>query len=133
MGKLADFMAMKRDLAFEFECELRAVRNLILGISRISGSEYTIDLASCEGFVGGSRARAAFAEGFRLAAHEALVRYAHDLARESLAHGIDQEIVSNALGGVAPREIASGERGPAAPQAPHAAEAASHVRLAVCA
>lgn len=129
MGKLADFMAMKRDLAFEFECELRAVRNLILGISRISGSEYTIDLASREGFVGGSRARAVFGESFRLAAHEALMKYAHDLARESLAHGVDQDIVSSALGGVATREIATGER----EQAPPAAEGASHVRLAVCA
>lgn len=129
MGKLADFMAMKRDLAFEFECELRAVRNLILGISRISGSEYTIDLASSEGFVAGGRARAAFTEAFRLAAHDALLKYAHDLARESLHHGIDQEIVSNALGGVAaPQGVIIEREAPAS-----AVEAPSHVRLAVCA
>lgn len=129
MGKLADFMAMKRDLAFEFECELRAVRNLILGISRVSGSEYTIDFANSEGFVAGGRARAAFTEAFRLAAHDALMKYAHDLARESLNHGIDQEIVSNALGGVAPQASDMGREPPPAA----IAEPASHVRLAVCA
>lgn len=128
MGKLADFMAMKRDLAFEFECELRAVRNLILSISRVSGSEYTIDLANTEGFVAGGRARAAFTEAFRLAAHDALVKYAHDLARESLNHGIDQEIVSNALGGVSPQASDIGRELAAA-----IADPPNHVRLAVCA
>lgn len=127
MGKLADFMAMKRDLAFEFERELRAVRNLILGISRVSGSEYTIDLASGEGFVGGSRARAAFVESFRLAAHDALLKYAHDLARESLNHGMDQDVVSGALGGVPSPQGAAIEK-----EAP-AADGMGSVRLAVCA
>lgn len=126
MGKLSDFMAMKRDLAFEFECELRAVRNLILGISRVSGSEYTIDFSSSDGFIGGSRARAAFAEAFRSAAHEALLKYAHDLARESLSHGIEQEVVSNALGGVA-------SQAPGPDRVSPSAEGQSHVRLAVCA
>lgn len=99
MGKLSVFMAMKRDLAFEFERELRAVRNLILGVSRLSGSEYTIELYGNEGFVAGSRARAAFVEAFHAATHEALVKYAHDLAHECLEHGMDQEIVGGALGG----------------------------------
>ena len=99
MGKLSVFMAMKRDLAFEFERELRAVRNLILGVTRVSGSEYTIEMAGSEGFVAGSRARAAFVEAFRAAAHEALVKYAHDLAHECLEHGMDQEIIGGALGG----------------------------------
>lgn len=129
MGKLADFMAMKRDLAFEFECELRAVRNLILGISRVSGTEYTIDLASTEGFVGGSRARAAFTEAFHTAAHDALMKYAQDLAREALNHGIDQEVVSGALGGAVASQTV-----PAAKEAQiPTTEAATPVRLAVCA
>jgi hypothetical protein len=99
MGKLSVFMAMKRDLAFEFERELRAVRNLILGVTRVSGTEYTIELVGSEGFVAGSRARAAFVEAFHAAAHEALVKYAHDLAHECLEHGMDQEIIGGALGG----------------------------------
>ena len=99
MGKLSVFMAMKRDLAFEFERELRAVRNLILGVSRLSGSEYTIELYGNEGFVAGSRARAAFIEAFHAATHEALVKYAHDLAHECLEHGMDQDMVGSALGG----------------------------------
>jgi hypothetical protein len=99
MGKLSVFMAMKRDLAFEFERELRAVRNLILGVSRLSGSEYTIELYGNEGFVAGSRARAAFVEAFHAATHEALVKYAHDLAHECLEHGMDQDMVGSALGG----------------------------------
>lgn len=129
MGKLADFMAMKRDLAFEFERELRATRNLILGISRVSGSEYTIDLASGEGFIGGSRARAAFVEAFHLAAQDALLKYAQDLAREALNHGIDQDIVSSALSGVSPLASAAIDREAAAP----CSDANSPVRLAVCA
>jgi hypothetical protein len=99
MGKLSVFMAMKRDLAFEFERELRAVRNLILGVTRLSGSEYTIELYGNEGFVAGSRARAAFIEAFHAATHEALVKYAHDLAHECLEHGMDQDVVGGALGG----------------------------------
>ncbi|WP_072396622.1 hypothetical protein [Hyphomicrobium sp. CS1GBMeth3] len=102
MGKLSVYMAMKRDLAFEFERELRAVRNLILGVTRLSGSEYTIEMVGNEGFVAGSRARAAFIEAFHAATHEALVKYAHDLAHECLEHGMDQETVSSALGGHAP-------------------------------
>ncbi|MGE0022894.1 MAG: hypothetical protein AB7S70_04595 [Hyphomicrobium sp.] len=99
MGKLSVFMAMKRDLAFEFERELRAVRNLILGVSRVSGTDYTIELIGSDGFVAGSRARAAFVEAFHAATHEALVKYAHDLAHECLEHGMDQDIVGSALGG----------------------------------
>jgi hypothetical protein len=105
MGKLSVFMAMKRDLAFEFERELRAVRNLILGVTRVSGSEYTVELVGSEGFVAGSRARAAFVEAFRAAAHEALVKYAHDLAHECLEHGMDQEIIGGALGGTLARPM----------------------------
>jgi hypothetical protein len=99
MSKLSVFMAMKKDLAFEFERELRAVRNVILGTTRISGSEYTIDLATNEGFVAGSRSRAEFVEAFHAAIHEALLKYAQDLAHEGLEHGIDQEVVGSALGG----------------------------------
>lgn len=105
MGKLSVFMAMKRDLAFEYERELRAVRNLIQGITRVSGSEYTIELAASEGFVAGSRARAAFVEGFGAAVHQALIRYAHDLARECLEHGMDQETIGGALGGSPARTL----------------------------
>lgn len=98
MGKLALFMAMKRDLVFEFERELRAVRNVTMGVTRVSGSEYTIDLASPDGFVAGSRARAAFLAAFQASIHEALVRYAHELAHECLEHGMDQNVVGSALG-----------------------------------
>lgn len=145
MGKLSVYMAMKRDLAFEFERELRAVRNLILGVTRLSGSEYTIEMVGNEGFVAGSRARAAFIEAFHAATHEALVKYAHDLAHECLEHGMDQEIVSSALGGQAPLQ-AQATRPMREPQpqhphqqhAPHAhmppmPEGANTVRLAVCA
>lgn len=129
MGKLSDFMAMKRDLAFDFERELRAVRNLILGVTRISGTEYTIELTANEGFVAGSRARAAFIESFHAAAHEALLRYAQDLAHESLAHGMDQDIVGGALGG-APSPLAAGAR---REPTPAAANEGNTIRLAVCA
>lgn len=139
MGKLSVFLAMKRDLAFEFERELRAVRNLILGVSRISGSEYTIEFHGNDGFVAGSRARAAFVEAFHAATHEALVKYAHDLAHECLEHGMDQEMVGSALGGFQSmmRPVVVPMPQPAhqmpqqqAPQAP-AAEMGGTVRLAV--
>lgn len=153
MGKLSVFLAMKRDLAFEFERELRAVRNLILGVSRISGSEYTIELHGNEGFVAGSRARAAFVEAFHAATHEALVKYAHDLAHECLEHGMDQNIVGGALGGfqpmmrpmmpqgmpmpqqmpMAPMPVAPVQHQQPAPQQAQGAEAAPGVRLAACA
>lgn len=136
MGKLSDYLAMKRDLAFDFERELRAVRNLIHGVTRLSGSEYTIDLMGAEGFVGGSRARAAFVEALRVALHEPLLRYAHDLAREGLDHGMDQDIVGSALSGspaglVAPRPQPGPVPAPMSAQAPVPESAA--VRLAVCA
>ncbi len=99
MGKLAVFMAMKKDLAFEYERELRAVRNLILGTTRLSGSEYTIDLTASDSFIASSRARAAFVEAFNGAIHEALLKYAHDLAHESLEYGIDQSVIGSALAG----------------------------------
>jgi hypothetical protein len=99
MGKLSVFMAMKKDLAFEFERELRAVRNLILGTTRISGSEYTIELSPTDGFLAGSRARAAFIDAFHVAVHGALLKYAEELAHEGLEYGMDQEIVGGALGG----------------------------------
>lgn len=150
MGKLSVYMAMKRDLAFEFERELRAVRNLILGVTRLSGSEYTIELMGNEGFVAGSRARSAFIEAFHAATHEALVKYAHDLAHECLEHGMDQEIVGSALGGhplhtmrslreqvqamppqpmpmPMPQPPQATQQQESAPEAPHA------VRLAACA
>ncbi|HML42490.1 MAG: hypothetical protein JNN24_13920 [Hyphomicrobium zavarzinii] len=134
MGKLAVFMAMKRDLAFEFERELRAVRNLILGVTRISGTDYTIDLQATEGFVAGSRARAAFAEALHSAVHEALLKYAHDLARESLEHGMDQDIVGGALGGNPALQTLQALRARAAePQQPAQPADGNTVRLAVCA
>ncbi|WP_333794790.1 hypothetical protein [Hyphomicrobium sp.] len=136
MGKLSIYMAMKRDLAFEFERELRAVRNLILGVTRLSGTEYTIELIGNEGFVGGSRARAAFIEAFHAATHEALVKYAHDLAHECLEHGMDQEIVSSALGGQPPFQAGRPMREPQqhAPS-PHMPthDGSNTVRLAACA
>lgn len=128
MGKLADYMAMKRDLAFDFEHELRAVRNLILGVTRLSGSEYTIDLTVTEGFVAGGRARVAFVEALRASLHDALVKYAHDLAREGLDHGMDQDIVGVALNGGPPQTARPQQVVPAA-----APEAASTIRLAACA
>lgn len=148
MGKLSVYMAMKRDLAFEFERELRAVRNLILGVTRLSGTDYTIELVGNEGFVAGSRARAAFVEAFHAATHEALVKYAHDLAHECLEHGMDQEIVSGALGGQAPfHQMRPMREAHPQPQPPHQQHphphpqqhapmpegAANTVRLAVCA
>ena len=128
MGKLADFMAIKRDLACDFERELRAVRNLILGVNRISGSECTIDLSVSEGFVAGGRARTAFVQAFHAATHEALLKDAQDLAHESLAHGVDQEIVGGALGGTSAPMAARRENEP-----PPGTGEASTVRLAVCA
>lgn len=125
MGKLAVFMAMKRDLAFDYEHELRAVRNLILGVTRLSGSEYTIDLATNEGFVAGSRARGEFVEAFYTATHQALLKYAQDLARESLAYGVDQEIVGSALGGQLTAQLQRAQSAPV--------EGGNTVRLAACA
>lgn len=126
MGKLALYVAMKRDLAFEFERELRAVRNLILGVTRISGSEYTVDLYAQDSFIAGSRARAAFAESFQAAVHETLVKYANDLALECLEHGMDQNVVGAALGGPPIREAGR-------PEAGHQLQDGNTVRLAVCA
>jgi hypothetical protein len=130
MGKLALYVAMKRDLAFEFERELRAVRNLILGVTRLSGSEYTVDLMTNDSFVAGSQARAAFVESFQAAVHEALVKYAHDLAHECLEHGMDQDVVGVALGGPLMREAIRRDREQGAAQAPGENNT---VRLAVCA
>jgi hypothetical protein len=124
MGKLSEYISMKRDLAFDYERELRAVRDLMHGISRLSGSDCTIDLTSTDGFVAGGRARIAFSEALRTAIHDALLQYAHDLAREGLEHGMEQDIVSNALSGasvaMARPHIAAGEGG-------------KTVRLAACA
>lgn len=124
MGKLSEYISMKRDLAFEYERELRAVRDLMHGVTRLSGSDCTIDLTSAEGFVAGGRARAAFSEALRSAIHDVLLQYAHDLAREGLEHGMDQDIVSNALNGA-----------PVAMARPHmgAGENGKTVRLAACA
>lgn len=137
MGKLSDYLAMKRDLALEFERELHAVRNLILGVTRLSGTECTIELAGNEGFVAGSRARSAFIEAFHAAAHEALVRYAHDLAHECLEHGMSEEIVSRALGGRALGQPTCSEPRPPRQQHPQqyapTQESARPVRLAACA
>jgi len=115
MGKLAEFVAMKRDLAFEFERELRSVRNLILGVTRLSGTCGTIDLAAADGFVAGSQARTAFLEAFHAAAHEMLVKYAHDLAHESLEHGVDHDVVGNALAGRLPQDVPCAAPEPAEP------------------
>lgn len=125
MGKLSDYISMKRDLAFDYERELRAVRDLMHGVARLSGSDFTIDLTTTEGFVAGGNARAVFSETLRAAIHDALLHYAHDLAREGLDHGMDQDIVSNALSGASVPAMAR----------PHvsAADIAKTVRLAACA
>lgn len=102
MGKLAVFMAMKKELAFEYERELRAVRNVMLGTTRLSGSEYTIDFSATDSYVASSRARIAFAEAFNAAIHDMLLKYAHDLAHESLEYGVDQSVIGSALGGPNP-------------------------------
>jgi len=108
MGKLADFLAMKRDLAFDYERELKAVRNAILCVTRISGSEYTLDLRASESFVASSPARKAFEDAFSPAAKQVLLAYAGDLARESLAYGLGPEVVAGALDGCrthAPKDV----------------------------
>jgi hypothetical protein len=99
VGKLAEFMAMKRDMASDFEHELRAVRDVILGARRISGKELTIDFGAADSFVAGTRARATFIRNFRMQTHEALVQYAQDLALECLDLGLPQHLVEEALGG----------------------------------
>jgi hypothetical protein len=99
VGKLAEYMALKRDLASDFEHELRAVRDVILGARRISGKELTIDFGTGDGFVSGTRARATFIRNFRTQTHEALLQYAHDLAIECMELGLPQHLVEEALGG----------------------------------
>jgi hypothetical protein len=99
MGKLADYEALKRDLAFEYERELRAVRDALYGIARISGAEHTIDLLPTDGFVSGGEARRVFCDKLRAAVHGALLEYAQDLAREGLEYGVEQKTISNALNG----------------------------------
>ena len=101
MGKLSEYISMKRDLAFDYERELRAVRDLMHGVTGLSGPGCMIDLTSNEGFVAGGDARSAFSESLRTAIHDALLQYAHDLAREALEHGMDQETIGNALSGAA--------------------------------
>ena len=125
MGKLAEYMARKRDLASDYEHELRAVRNLILGVTRLSGSECTIDLAATEGFVAGSRARAAFLEALHASVHDALVAYAHDLAREGLDRGMSPDVVGMALNGSPPPQPAVA--------APDASSQGPNLRLVACA
>ncbi len=122
MGKLAVFVAMKRDMAFDFEHELRAVRDLILGVHRLSGKDYTLDLSSPEGYVAGTRARAAFAKTLLSHMHEMLLQYAQDLAGEGRELGIHQSVVEEALGG----EGFLGHRGDSGRRAGEG----SHVRLA---
>jgi hypothetical protein len=135
MGKLADFMAMKRDLASDYERELRAVRNLILGVTRLSGSEHTIDLMVTEGFVANGRARAAFVEALRASMHEALIHYAHDLAREGLDQGMDQDIVGLALSGGTAQEPVRPQAAATTAPAPAAEGVVENppIRLAACA
>lgn len=99
MGKLADYMASKRTKTPDFEHELRAVRDLLHGITCLSGSGHKIDLSVTAGAVAGGPARAALIEALRAALHEPLLKYAHDLAREALESGIDQHAVSVALSG----------------------------------
>lgn len=124
MGKLSEYISMKRDLAFDYERELRAVRDLMHGLTRLSGSDCTIDLTASEGYVAGGHARAAFSDALRAAIHDTLLQYAHDLACEGLDHGMDQDIVSNALSGA-----------PVTLVRPHmtAGENGKPVRLAACA
>ena len=98
MGKLAAYVAMKRDMAFDFEHELRSIRDLVQCVQRLSGRDYTLDLASPEGYVAGTRARAVFVTRLQAFLHEVLVQYAHDLARESLALGVHPSVVEDALG-----------------------------------
>ncbi len=102
MGKLTDYLSMKRDLAFDYERELRAVRDLMHGVTRLSGSDFTIDLTTHRRL---RRRRRCARRVCRYAAgrtHDALLHYAHDLAREGLEHGMDQDVVSNALSGARP-------------------------------
>lgn len=108
MGKLADYMASKRAKTPDFEHELRAVRDLLHGVTQLGGASHTIDLSAKEGAVAGGAARAAFVEALRAALHEALLKYAHDLAHEALESGIDQHAVSVALsGGVVAEAVAA--------------------------
>ena len=81
VGKLSEYMSQKRDLAFDYERELRGVRDLIHGVTRRSGADCAIDLSSTDGFVAGGDARAAFSERLQAAIHNVLLRYAEDLAR----------------------------------------------------
>ena len=68
------------------------------------------------------------------AVHEALLKYAHDLARESLEHGMDQDIVGGALGGNPALQTLQALRARAAePQQPAQPADGNTVRLAVCA
>lgn len=99
MGKLAAYVAMKRDMAFDFEHELRSVRDLLQCVHRLSGKDYTLDLTSAEGYVAGTRARAVFISRLQAFLHECLVQYAHDLSRESVALGVHPSVVEDALGG----------------------------------
>ncbi len=99
MGKLAEYMAMKRDMASDFEHELRAIRDVILGARRISGKELTIDFGAADSFASGTRARATFMRNFRTQTHEALLQYAHDLTIECLELGLPQHLIEEALGG----------------------------------
>ncbi len=122
MGKLAVFMAMKRDMAFDFEHELRSVRDLILGVQRLSGKELTLDISSPEGYVAGTRARAQFVKALHAHLHELLVQYAHDLARrEPRARSSP-----GSVGGSAWAERCSLPRG----EASRSGSEGSHVRLA---
>lgn len=119
MGKLAAFVAMKRDMAFDFEHELRSVRDLAQCVHRLSGKDYTLDLASPEGYVAGTRARAVFVNRLEAFLHEVLVQYAHDLARESLALGVHPSVVEEALGStpVSPRGTTDKAEDPGEPPA----------------
>jgi len=97
MGKLATYVAMRKDIAFEFEREVRAVRDLFSGITSIGGREHTLFLGQTEGYVGGSHARAALLEELQTALRDALLRYAHNLCHEGIQLGVSSAILEEAL------------------------------------
>jgi len=108
MSKLAALVSMRKDLAFEFERELRAVRDLVHGVHRMGGGEHMVDFSPHDGFVAGSKARAAFLQELQTALHPILLRYANNLCVEGLQLGLSAMLLEDALSG-APQRLAARE------------------------
>lgn len=97
MGKLSAYLAQRKDLEFDFEREVRAVRDLLAGVHRIGGREHTLSLAPGDSFVAEGHARAILVRELEAGLRDMLVRYLHNLCLEGCRLGISSALFEDAL------------------------------------